>query len=149
MTKKKGASDPSEEAENAPAASEEAKSEQAPKPAKEATPVKSEAPAPSDAIASNQAHVPKGSKAEQMRDKLKAERKVRVLIPLANGEKPGVTQSVILNGYSLYIRKGEYVEVPESVADVLDVKMKHKLAVDNHPLRTDGSKPVKMDTYGS
>ena len=46
-----------------------------------------------------------------------------------------MTQSVILNGYSLYIRKGEYVEVPQSVADVLDVKLKHKIAVDNHPLK--------------
>jgi len=94
-------------------------------------------------------HVPVGSKAEQMREKLKAEPKVRVLIPLANGEKPGVTQSVILNGYSLYIRKGEYVEVPESVAEVLEIKMKHKMAVERHPLRASGTGEVKMDVYGS
>jgi hypothetical protein len=88
-----------------------------------------------------------GGKAERMRDALAQEPKVRILVPLSSGEKPGVTQSVILNGYSLYIRKGEYVEVPQSVAEVLEVKMKHKLAVENHPLRADGTGEVKMDIY--
>lgn len=88
-----------------------------------------------------------GGKAERMRDALAAEPKVRILVPLSSGEKPGVTQSVILNGYSLYIRKGEYVEVPQSVADVLEVKMKHKLAVENHPLRAAAGGEVKMDVY--
>jgi hypothetical protein len=89
-----------------------------------------------------------GGKAEAMRAKLKAEPKVRVLVPLATGEKAGVTQSVILNGYSLYIRKGEYVDVPQSVAEVLEAKMKHKIAVDNHPLRADAEGGVKMAKYG-
>lgn len=116
----------------------------------EATPAEApKVPAVPDAVAANTAHVPKGGKAEAMRDKLAAEPKVRVLVPLAPGEKAGVTQSVILNGYSLYIRKGDYVEVPQSVAEVLDVKLKHKIAVDNHPLKVDGNHPVKMDSYGS
>lgn len=141
------ASGSTEDAVKAPVASVEAKAPRAPKPAQEAPSVQS--PVVHDVLATNKAHVAVGSKAEQMRDKLKAEPKVRVLIPLANGEKAGVTQSVILNGYSMYIRKGEYVEVPQSVAEVLDIKLKHKIAVDNHPLRTDGSKEVKMDVYGS
>jgi hypothetical protein len=120
---------------------------------KSAEPVKEtaslETPGPNDAVAANTAHVPRGGKVEAMRNKLAAEPKVRVLIPLTNGEKAGVTQSVILNGYSLYIRKGDYVEVPKSVAEVLDIKLKHKLAVDNHPLKVDGNHPVKMDSYGS
>lgn len=133
---KKVASDSQEEADK-PAASEEAKS-QAP-----------EAPAANDAIAANTAHVAKGGKAEAMRDKLAAEPKVRVFIPLANGEKAGVTQSVILNGYSLYIRKGEYVDVPKSVAEVLDVKLKHKLSLDDHPMRVKSDGKVDLDQYGS
>lgn len=96
-----------------------------------------------------QAHVPVGSKAEIMRDKLAAEPKVRVLIPLSQGEKPGVTQSVILNGYRMHIRKGDYVEVPKTVAEVLEVKMKNKMLVENHPLRASRTGEVKMDVYGS
>jgi hypothetical protein len=49
--------------------------------------------------------LPLGSKARAMRDQLAKEPKVRVFIPLANGEKQGVTQSVILNGYPMYIGK--------------------------------------------
>lgn len=90
-----------------------------------------------------------GGKSVQMRDKLRAEKKVRVFIPLANGEKPGVTQSVIINGYQMYIRKGGYVEVPESVAEVLEVKNKQKMEVQNHPDRVGGDKEVRMTTYGS
>jgi hypothetical protein len=107
------------------------------------------APSPvSNALDDASSRVAVGGKAEAMRAKLQAEPKVRVLVPLASGEKAGVTQSVILNGYSLYIRKGEYVDVPQSVADVLEAKMKHKIAVDNHPLRADAEGGVKMDRYG-
>lgn len=91
---------------------------------------------------------PMGSKAHAMRDFLHAEQKVRVFIPLANGEKSGVTQSVNLNGYPMYIRKGEYVDVPKSVADVLEIKMKHKMSVEDHADRIGGDRPVKMTTFG-
>lgn len=141
MAKKKVDSDTPEEAVQGPAASVEANVPAAP-----STPV---APVAKDVVTANKAHVAVGSKAEQMRDKLKAEPKVRVLIPLAAGEKAGVTQSVILNGYSLYIRKGEYVEVPQSVADVLDIKLKHKMSVENHPLRADADGGVKLDKFGN
>lgn len=94
-------------------------------------------------------YAPVGSKAHAMKLKLQSETKVRVFIPLASGEKQGVTQSVILNGYPLYIRKGEYVEVPQSVAEVLEIKMKHKMLVENHPSRIGGDREVKMTTYGS
>lgn len=112
-----------------------------------AEPVKEVTPVPTLDPSIKQGYAPVGSKAEQMREKLKAEPKVRVMIPLAPGEKSGVTQSVILNGYSLYIRKGEYVEVPQSVAEVLDVKLKHRMMVEKHPLRASGTGEVKMDVY--
>lgn len=94
-------------------------------------------------------HVAKGGKAEAMRAKLQAEPKVRILVPLAAGEKEGVTQSVILNGYSFYIRKGEYLDVPQSVAEVLEAKMKNKSLANRHPLRVNGNSGVKMDEFGS
>lgn len=92
---------------------------------------------------------PMGTKARAMRDQLAKEPKVRVFIPLANGEKQGVTQSVILNGYPMYIRKGTYVNVPQSVAEVLETKLQHKMSIENHPDRVSGDRPVKMMTYGN
>lgn len=92
---------------------------------------------------------PIGSKARAMREKLAAEDKVRVFIPLAAGEKQGVTQSVILNGYPMYIRKGTYVEVPASVADVLEAKLKHKMSVENHPSRITNDGKVELTSYGN
>jgi hypothetical protein len=93
--------------------------------------------------------MPMGNKARAMRDQLAKEPKVRVFIPLANGEKQGVTQSVILNGYPMYIRKGGYVEVPQSVAEVLETKLKHKMSVEDHPERISADRPVKMTSYGN
>jgi hypothetical protein len=92
--------------------------------------------------------VPLGNKARAMRDKLNAQPKVRVFIPLASGEKQGVTQSVILNGYPMYIRKGSYVEVPQAVADVLEAKLDHKMSVENHPDRIKSDGKVNLVSYG-
>jgi len=150
MGKKKVASNIPEETAKAPVAPVGANQPEAPASEPAPEPVSTSAPAPVPPVTPvQQAHVPVGSKAAVMKAKLAAEPKVRVMIPLASGEKAGVTQSVILNGYHLYIRKGEYVEVPQSVAEVLETKMKQKLAVDNHPLRADAEGGVKMDRYGS
>jgi hypothetical protein len=94
-------------------------------------------------------HAPMGSKARAMKEKLAKQPKVRVFIPLAAGEKQGVTQSVVLNGYPMYIRKGSYVDVPQSVAEVLEVKLKHKMTVENHPSRITGEGDVPMTRYGN
>jgi hypothetical protein len=108
------------------------------------------APAPAPAAALKlDAHAPMGSKARAMKEKLAGERKVSVFIPLAAGEKSGVTQSVVLNGYPMYIRKGTYVEVPQSVADVLAVKLRHKMTIENHPSRITGEGDVPMTRYGN
>ena len=107
-------------------------------------------PAPKPAATVPQSgHVPLGSKAHAMKEKLAAQPKVRIFIPLAPGEKQGVTQSVILNGYPMYIRKGSYVEVPQSVADVLETKLKHKMSIESHPNRITGEGDVPMTSYGN
>ena len=93
--------------------------------------------------------MPLVGKARAMRDKLASQPKVRVFIPLAPGEKQGVTQSVILNGYPLYILKGEYVDVPQSVADALEIKLKHKMSIENHPDRIKADGQVKLTTFGA
>lgn len=84
-----------------------------------------------------------------MKERLAKQPKVRVFIPLAAGEKQGVTQSVILNGYPIYIRKGSYVDVPQSVAEVLEIKLKHKMSIENHPSRISGDGKVEMTSYGN
>lgn len=91
---------------------------------------------------------PLTGKALRMKAKLAAEPKVRFYIPLGNGEKMGVTQSVVLNGYPMFIRKGEYVSLPESVCDVLEEKMKQKMRVANHPYKMGGDGSVKLETFG-
>jgi len=54
-----------------------------------------------------------------MREKLKAQPKVRIYIPPAPKEKAGSTFSVTLNGYRLNIPIGKYIDVPEQVADII------------------------------
>jgi len=86
-------------------------------------------------------HVPTGSKAERMREKLAKQPKVRVLIPISSNEKQGSTMSVILNGYRLNIAKGVYVDVPEQVADVIMESQKQTVKALDHPLKIKGDKP--------
>lgn len=89
------------------------------------------------------------NKARAMKEQLSKEPKVRVFIPLASGEKQGVTQSFNFNGYPVYVRKGQYVNVPQSVADALDTKMKQKTTVEDHPERISADRPVKLTSYGN
>lgn len=90
-----------------------------------------------------------GSKARAMREFLAKQPKVRIFVPLAPGEKQGVTQSVILNGYPMYIRKGAYVDVPKPVADVLETKLKHRMSVENHPDRVKADGRVNLVSFGA
>lgn len=50
---------------------------------------------------------------------LAKEPKTNFIIPLSSGEKPGAYEIVNINGYQLTIKKGEMVEIPKSVADIL------------------------------
>jgi len=63
---------------------------------------------------------PKVDKKELMKSILKKQKTRRVFIPKEKGEPEGATESVILNGYRLNIKKGVYVDVPEQVADVIE-----------------------------
>jgi len=95
------------------------------------------------------AKIPLTGKAMQMKAKLDAQPKVMVFVPLAAGEKLGVTQPVTLNGYPLFIPKGVGIEVPLSVKEVIDIKLKQQNAVFNHPLNITGArKEVPLTQYG-
>ena len=45
--------------------------------------------------------------------------KVSFIIPLGEGEAEGAFEIVNLNGYQLTIKKGDYVEIPKPIADLL------------------------------
>lgn len=45
--------------------------------------------------------------------------KVMTMIPLGFNEKPGAVETVTVNGYRYDIKKGVYVKVPETVANII------------------------------
>lgn len=60
------------------------------------------------------------TKALRMKEHLDAQPKVRMLIPLTGKEKKGLAfETVIMNGYRTDWPKGEYIEVPQQIADLL------------------------------
>lgn len=93
--------------------------------------------------------VPLTNKAMAMKQILDAEPKVHTFIPLGGGENIGVTQPVTINGYPMYIPKGVNIEVPLSVKEVLDVKMRQQNAVSKHAYNiTGGNKQPPLTQYG-
>jgi hypothetical protein len=57
--------------------------------------------------------------AGDMKALLDGQSKVRVLVPLESGEKLGEFLPVNINGYRLNVPKGVYVDVPQTVADII------------------------------
>lgn len=59
------------------------------------------------------------AEAAETKKKLDKERRFSIMVPLDFGEKHGATKIVNINGYQLEILKNVYVEVPESVANLI------------------------------
>ena len=57
--------------------------------------------------------------ANDMKAMLDAQPKVRVLVNLEGDEKLGEFLPVNINGYRLNVPKGKYVDVPQTVADII------------------------------
>lgn len=53
------------------------------------------------------------------KEKINAEEKVMFMIPVGIGEQPGGYDEVQINGHVWRVKKGEYVEIPRSVANQL------------------------------
>ena len=80
-----------------------------------------------------------------MKAKLLKQPRVSIMIPLESKENFGATESVILNGYRLNIKKGVYVEVPKQVAEiVMDAQRQTRIAENELLKRQDGS-PMRID----
>jgi hypothetical protein len=91
--------------------------------------------------------MPMTGKAHEMRKKLLNQPRVPVMIPLGAEEKVGATHQVTLNGYVMFIRKGQMVDVPVQVADVLNAKFKHQTDVRQHPLRVTGGNVTALQQF--
>ena len=54
---------------------------------------------------------------------LDAQPKVSIFVPLEPGEKPGTQLTGAINGYRWNVPKGVYVDVPQSIADIIKQSM--------------------------
>lgn len=62
------------------------------------------------------------TKAEQMKEQLEKQPKVRMIIPLGQGENKGSTLTFCLNGYRIEYPKNTTIEVPQQIADMIREK---------------------------
>jgi hypothetical protein len=81
------------------------------------------------------------TKKEIIKAKLDAQPKVRIIIPKEAKESEGSFETVQINGYTLQIRKGVYVEVPQQVADII-MSSNHQI---NQALETAARKLSDME----
>lgn len=78
---------------------------------------------PQKARASNSVEAQMTEDAKHVKSVLAKEPKVRIFVPLGIGEKKGskgAYESVTINGYRMVMPKGEYVTVPQSVANMIE-----------------------------
>jgi len=64
------------------------------------------------------------SDAQRMKENLDSQTKINFLIPLLPGEHEGSYETVCLNGYTLKIKKGALVSLPQQVVEILAEKYK-------------------------
>lgn len=83
----------------------------------------------SHAVTADEAH---GERAIAMRDYLSKCKRVMFIIPRKEGEPPNVVETVIMNGYRFNIKKGEFVDLPLPVAEILRASYAHTMN-DNQP----------------
>mgnify|MGYP003480043655 CR=1 FL=1 len=75
--------------------------------------------------------------------------KVRMMIPLDPGEKPGAYRTVIINGYRFDVRKNTMVDLPESVANLLAESYRITSdVVENNPLNLGHADERKRSALG-
>jgi len=83
--------------------------------------------------------------AANVRTILKAQPKRRVFIPSTPGEPKDTMQPVNINGYTIYVKKGVYVEVPETVADILEASQNQTEQALVAPLSSETGQPLNLD----
>lgn len=80
---------------------------------------------------------------------LMAQPKVRMMVPLDPGEKPGAYRTVIINGYRTDIKKNVMVDLPESIAQLLaDAYRITSEVLDENPLNLSAASDDKRKALG-
>lgn len=59
------------------------------------------------------------NRARETQKELEAQPKVRIMIPLKDGEAAGSVQEFNINGYRIAVRKNVMVDVPEQIAEMI------------------------------
>lgn len=82
--------------------------------------------------------------------KLMSQPKVRMMIPLDPGEKPGAYRTVIINGYRFDVKKNVMVDLPEAVANLLSSAYSITSDVlDNNALNLSAASEEKRKALGA
>lgn len=77
------------------------------------------------------------TKAEIIKEKLKAQPRVRIFVPLEGKEKLGQQLPITINGYAVKIPKGVYVEVPMQIGEIVTDSLNQTQQALDNPLRLD------------
>ncbi len=80
-----------------------------------------------------------------VRSQLKGEDTRRVMIPLTPGEPKGTMERVGVNGYFVNVRKGEYVDVPATIASIIEASQQQTSEALTSPLSTETGNHLNLD----
>lgn len=80
-----------------------------------------------------------------VRKQLEAEDKRRILIPLMPGEPANTYQPFNINGYRVNVKKGVYVEVPATIADISEESFRQTEAAGTNLESSFNGNNLKLD----
>ena len=84
--------------------------------------------------------------ANDMKAVLAAQKKVTIMVPYEPGEPKGTQLPVNINGYRINVPKGVYVEVPQTVAEIVMASQNvYQEASSAVVSQNDPSKPLRLD----
>jgi hypothetical protein len=87
--------------------------------------------------------------ANDMKDVLEAQKKVTIMVPYEPGEPKGTQLPVNINGYRVNVPKGVYVEVPQTVAEIVMASQNvYQEASSAVMSQNDPAKPLRLDLQG-
>lgn len=88
-------------------------------------------------------------RAQMTKEKLMREPRLRVIVPLSPGEKPGAVKVASINGYRFEIKKGQEVELPETVWNLIAKSMKASvMGPASHPMNLQNADSDKREALG-
>ena len=84
-----------------------------------------------------------------MKTLLASQPTVRIFVPYENGEPKGTQLPVNINGYRVNVSKGVYVEVPQTVAEIVMAPQNvYQEASSSVMSQNDPNKPLRLDLQG-